>query len=147
MESKLLNESDGRRTYVAVFATGDEVVRGLLGLAAELQLKGSHFTGLGALENVVLGWFDMDAKKYRRIPIGEQVEVISFVGNIAMAPDGKPGLHAHVAVARRDGAAYGGHLLEAHVRPTLEVIVTEEPVHLQRTFDKQKGLAFLSTSV
>jgi predicted DNA-binding protein with PD1-like motif len=147
VESKLLNESDGRRTYVAIFAIGDEVVRGLLDLAAERQLKGSHFTGLGAFQNVVLGWFDMDAKEYRRIPISDQVEVISFVGNIALAPDGKAGLHAHVAVARRDGSAYGGHLLEAHVRPTLEVIITEEPVHLQRTFDRQKGLALLSASV
>jgi predicted DNA-binding protein with PD1-like motif len=141
-----LNESEGRRTYVAVFDIGDEVSRGLLDLAAEHQLKGSHFTGLGAFEDVVLGWFDWDAKVYRRIPIAEQVEVVSFVGNIAIAPDSKPGLHAHLAVARSDGAAYGGHLLEAHVRPTLEVIVTEEPVHLQRTFDKQKGMAFLSVS-
>src|ERR1700754_4880491 len=108
MKSKLLEESDGRRTYMLVFDIGDEVTSGLLGFAAEAHLEGSHFTAIGAFQDAVLGWFDWDAKEYRRNRLSEQVEVISFAGNVAVLPNGEPGLHAHVAVAKRDGSAFGG---------------------------------------
>jgi uncharacterized protein len=144
MKSKLLDESNGRRTFMLVFDVGDEVTSGLLSFAATNHLAGSHFTAIGAFQDVVLGWFDWDTKQYLRIPIAEQVEVVSFAGNIARSPKGEPGLHAHVAVAKRDGSAWGGHLLEAHVRPTLEVVVTESSQHLQRKYDPQTGIAGLS---
>jgi len=72
------------------------------------------------------------------------VEVVSFAGTIAPSPTGDPGRHAPVAVARRDGSAWGGHLLEAHVRPTLEVVLAESPEHLPRQYDQQTGMAALA---
>jgi len=55
----------------------------------------------------------------------------------------KPKLHAHIVVGRSDGGARGGHLLEGHVWPTLEVIVEELPKHLQRRTDPETGLALI----
>lgn len=144
MREKLLDESNDRRTYSLVFEVGEEVVRTLLTFAREQQLEGSHFTAIGAFQDVLLGWFDWDLKDYRPNRLSEQVEVVSFAGNIALSPKGGPGLHAHVVVARRDGSAWGGHLLEAHVRPTLEVVLTESPVHLQRRYDHRVGMATLT---
>ena len=144
MRWKLLDASDGRRTYLIVFDIGEEVTSTLLAFAANHHLAGSHFTAIGAFEDVVLGWFDWDTKNYRRNNVAEQVEVVSFAGNIALSPTGEPGLHAHVAVARRDGSALGGHLLEAHVRPTLEVVLTESREHLRRRYDQETGMAVLS---
>jgi predicted DNA-binding protein with PD1-like motif len=37
----------------------------------------------------------------------------------------------------------GGHLLEAHVRPTLEVVLTESPRHLHKRKDPESGLALI----
>jgi len=68
--------------------------------------------------------------------------VLSLLGDIALA-DGKPKLHAHVVLGKRDGSAHGGHLLEAHVRPTLEVILTESPSHLERVHDPETGLPLI----
>ena len=73
----------------------------------------------------------------------EQVEVLSLVGDIALKDNGEPEVHAHVVVGKADGTAHGGHLLEAHVRPTLEVIVVESPIHLQRKFDPETKLALI----
>jgi predicted DNA-binding protein with PD1-like motif len=143
MRSKLLEEREGRRAFVVVFDIGDEVAGGLAQFAREQQLGGSALTAIGALRDATLGFWDWETKDYARIPIQEQVEVVSLVGNIARGPDGSPKLHAHVVVSARDGRAYGGHLLEAHVRPTLEVIVTELPLHLQRRHDEVTGLALL----
>jgi predicted DNA-binding protein with PD1-like motif len=91
----------------------------------------------------VLGYFDWQRKDYRRIAIEEQVEVLNLTGNVALA-DGKPKLHPHIVVGKADGSAHGGHLLEGHVRPTLEVVVTESPAHLQRRSDPETGLPLLA---
>lgn len=141
MKSRLINE-DGQRTFAVIFDTGDEVVASLSGFAREQNLSAAQFTGLGAFSDVVLGYFDWEKKDYEKIRIDEQVEVVSFVGDVALADDG-PKLHPHVVVSKRDGSAWGGHLLEAHVRPTLEVVVTESPAHLHRRHDPESGLALI----
>ncbi len=69
----------------------------------------------------------------------------SDVGMIRLdVPTGpEPQLHAHVVVGKADGSAHGGHLLAAHVRPTLEVVLVESPKQLWRTPDAESGLALI----
>jgi predicted DNA-binding protein with PD1-like motif len=142
MKSKLLFDRNGERVYAVVFDTDDEAASELLRFAAETNLAGAHFTAIGAFRDVTLGYFEIERKQYKHIPIREQVEVLSLAGNIALA-EGKPKLHAHVVVGKADGSAHGGHLVEAHVRPTLEVVVTESPQHLRRVHDAATGLALI----
>ena len=141
MKTKLLQEQ-GQKTYVLVFDTGDEVIAGLLDFARTHDLGGSHFTAIGAFSSLVVGYFDWGKKDYKKIPLDEQVEVLSLVGDITL-DEGRPKVHAHVVVGKSDGTAHGGHLLEAHVRPTLEVILVESPQHLRRQPDKASGLALI----
>lgn len=144
MRVELLQE-DGERTYAVVLDKGDEFISSMEQFAREYNLKGSHFTAIGACQDVVLGYFDREIQGYKRIPIQEQVEVLSLVGNIAISHR-EPKLHAHVVVGKSDGTAHGGHVLEAHAWPTLEVIVDEEPGHLQRHTDEETQLALLTLS-
>ena len=130
------------RTFALIFDTGDEVIAGLKAFAASEGLAASHFTAIGAFSDTLLGYFDWEKKDYEKIPLQEQVEVLSLMGDVTLK-DGKPNVHAHVVLGKRDGAAHGGHLLEARVRPTLEVILTESPRHLTRHFDKESGLALI----
>lgn len=123
--------------------TGDEVVATLSRFAREQGLAGSHFTAIGALRDVVLGFFDWEIKDYRRIELQEQVEVLSLLGDIALH-EGEPRLHAHIVVGRADGSAHGGHLLEAHVRPTLEIVLVETPALLRRTYDPASNLPLIN---
>jgi predicted DNA-binding protein with PD1-like motif len=141
MREKLLHDR-GEKTYALVFDPGDEVVSGLTGFAGRHRLAASHLTAIGAFSQAVLGYFDRDRKDYRRIPVTEQVEVLSLIGDVALK-DGKPALHAHVVLGRADGTAVGGHLLEARVWPTLEVILVESPAHLRRRHDPASGLALI----
>lgn len=139
MKAALLHEHEGLRTFVVVLATGDEVMATLTGFAAERQLKATQLTAIGAFSRAVVAYFDWDTKEYRHIPIDEQVEVLSLVGDISVDA-GTPKVHAHVVVGKADATAHGGHLVEAHVRPTLEIVLTETPRHLQRRFDRESGL-------
>jgi predicted DNA-binding protein with PD1-like motif len=142
MRSKLIHEHGGQKTYALIFDTGDEVMAGLLDFARQNKLGGSHFTAIGAFSDVTLSYFDWEAKAYQKIPVREQVEVLSLVGDIALK-DGEPKVHAHVVLGRRDASTLGGHLVEAHVRPTLEVILVESPEHLRKVHDEETGLALI----
>ena len=143
MKSTLLSESHGRGEWAVVFDPGDEAMAGLRRFAAERQLTSAHFTGIGALSDVTTGWFNLGAQRYEPTEIREQVEPLSLIGDVAEGPDGKPAVHAHIVVGKRDGTAHGGHLLAAHVRPTLELVLVEYPKHLERKFDASSGLALI----
>ena len=143
MKSRELSR-DGLRTFVLVFAPGDEVSDGLLVFAREHGVTGAHFTGIGALQQLRVGYWEPERKDYRATEIDEQVEVLSLAGNVATGPDGEPRIHAHIVVGKADGSAHGGHLLRARVRPTLEVVLTEVPTELRRSTDPATGLALLA---
>ena len=141
MKSKLIN-SGREKTWVIVFDAGDEVIRDLTAFAQEQNLSASHFTAIGALSEALLGHFNIEKRDYKKIPITEQVEVLSLIGDIVLQ-DGEPKIHAHVVLGKSDGSAWGGHLLRGSVRPTLEVILIESPAHLQRKTNADVGLALI----
>lgn len=132
MEYRVIADEDGLSTYAVIFAEGDEAFGELGRFARETGVTGASLSGVGAAARAVVGWFDFETKSYEPIHVDEQVEVVSLLGDVATTEDGKPQVHAHVVLAKRGGSALGGHLLELHVRPTLEVIVTETPTHLRK---------------
>jgi uncharacterized protein len=144
MNSKLLSEQEGRRTFAVIMTTGDEVLSSIVAFAKQERIAAAQITAIGALSDVVLKYFDWDKKQYRDIAVREQVEVAALIGDVALAPNGEPAVHIHLVVGKRDGSAMAGHLGEAHVRPTLEVIVDEQPSYLQKTSDPETGLALIS---
>jgi len=135
--------SDTPKTFILVFAAGDELATGLLEFAKAQRLSAASFKAVGALESVRLGWFSWESKKYEpSVTLGEQVELLSLIGDVALNGD-EPVVHAHAVIGRKDGTAHGGHLLEAHIRPTCEVVLTESPAHLQKFVDPESGLALI----
>jgi uncharacterized protein len=134
---------DAPQTFILVFATGDELAQSLLRFAQEQQLSAASFKAIGALSSVRLGWFSWEHKRYEpSVTLDEQVELVSLIGDVALKDD-EAVVHAHVVIAKQDGTAHGGHLLQAHVRPTCEVVLTESPTHLQKFIDPASGLALI----
>ena len=142
MQSKLIFEREGLKTYVLVYEQGDEFISSLETFAQQHRLRASHFTAIGAFTHAIVGFFDRKKMDYLKIPIKEQVEVLSLTGNITLSDEGYK-VHAHAVLGKSDASALGGHMLEAHVWPTLEVIVEESPRHLLRQIDPETGLALL----
>src|SRR5882724_9174132 len=141
MHFRKIDESP--KTFILVFETGDELAEGLLRFAKEQKLSAASFKAVGALSSVRLGLVSWESKKYEpSVTLDEQVELLSLIGDVALK-DGKPVVHAHAVIGKRDGTAHGGHLLDAHIRPTCEVILTESPIHLQKQIDPQSGLALI----
>lgn len=142
MQSKLLLEENKLKTFALAFDKNDDILPLLRQFAEENNISSARLSGIGAFQRVRLGYFDRERREYQPIEINEQVELLSFVGNLARS-DGNPKLHAHVIVGKRDGTAHGGHLLGGTVWPTMELMVIETPAYLQRTIDESTGLALL----
>lgn len=141
MRSQVLNDGD-ERTIALVFDSGDEAMATLARFADEHRIAAARFTAIGAFSHAVLGYFDWQRKDYDRIPVDDQVEVLALVGDVTLEGR-RPRIHAHAVLGRRDGSTCGGHLLEGHVRPTLEVMLVQSPAHLARTTDPASGLALI----
>lgn len=117
-------------------------MKGLLAFAKKHDLVAGHLTGIGALSGAVIGYFDPEKHAYLRHPENEQAELLSLTGNLALNDD-EPFFHVHVALGLRDGSARGGHLFEAMVRPTVELVLTTSPRALRRKIDRETGLPLL----
>jgi uncharacterized protein len=141
MKYKIVEDADVV-TYVVVCDPGDEAVAALTQFAQAEDLEAASIAAVGAFEHAVVGWFDRAAKDYRRIPVDEQCEVLSLLGDVAEGQDG-PILHMHTVLGLSDGTTRGGHLLEGKVFPTLEVVVTETPAELRKIMRPDLGIAVI----
>jgi predicted DNA-binding protein with PD1-like motif len=141
MRSKLLN-ADPPITYAVVLDTTDEVIGELSKFVREQEVEAASLTAIGAFSRAVLGYFQWETKQYKKISVDEQVEVLSLLGDVAVGDQG-PTLHLHAVLGKADGSVVGGHLIEAHVRPTLEVILIQPPSYLHKRKDLETGLALI----
>jgi predicted DNA-binding protein with PD1-like motif len=143
---KLIRDDNKTKEYAVIFGKGDEAFSGLMDFADTYHVTNGHFTAIGALSGAVLAWFDPQKKMYREIPIHAQVEVVSMIGDFALY-QGKPALHTHMVVGHPDGTTSGGHVIEAHVFPTLEVMVTVDAVPLYKRLDPDTDLMLIDPDI
>ena len=141
MQYKIIEDAEVV-TYVVVCDPGDEAVSALAQFARAEDLEAAQITAVGAFEHAVVGWFDRSAREYRRIPVDEQCELLSLIGDVAVGEDG-PSVHVHAVLGLSDGTTRGGHLLEARVFPTLEAVVTETPARLRKVMHPDIGIALI----
>jgi predicted DNA-binding protein with PD1-like motif len=146
MQVQLLNPGEPTKQYAVIFYEGDEAFSGLHEFAEQYHVTSAHFTAIGALSGATVGWFDPQRKMYKKIPINGQHEVIGMSGDIALY-QGKPVVHTHMVVGGPDGTTQGGHVIDAYVSPTLEVMVTVDPETMQKRFDPATDLTLIDPAV
>ena len=146
MKHKLVSNVAGVRRFVVVMDPGNEAM-GKLGEFARAQgIRGASLSAIGGFSSAKVGWFDIDEREYRPIPVDEQCEVLGLQGDIARNEKGEPVVHAHAVLGLRSGETRGGHLLAGIVRPTLEVVIVETPAELRRTNRPQYGIPLIDLS-
>ncbi|MBD0841434.1 MULTISPECIES: PPC domain-containing DNA-binding protein [unclassified Streptomyces] len=128
--------------HVVVLEPDEEPVQVLTAFARDHGIRSAQITAVGAFAEAVVGWFDREARDYRPIPVTEQCEVLSLVGDIAEGEDG-PVPHLHAVLGLADGRTRGGHLLRGRVWPTLEVVVRGGGPPLAKVYDPDVGLALI----
>jgi predicted DNA-binding protein with PD1-like motif len=143
MKSQLVSDTADAQVHVVILDAGEEAFAALTKFANDKKLAAASLTAIGAFENATVGWFDLAAKSYRKIEVGEQSEVLSAIGDVATGDDGRASLHIHIVLGLSDGSTRGGHLLAGTVRPTLEVVLTEVPSKLRRKKRPDLGIALI----
>ena len=146
MQVQLISRGEQTRQYAVIFYQGDEAFSGLQEFAEKYHITSAHFTAIGAVNGVTLGWFDPKRKMYKRIPVQGQHEVVGMSGDIALY-QGEPIVHTHMVVGDPDGTTRGGHLLSAYVSPTLEVMVTVDSIAMNKRLDSETDLTLIDPSL
>jgi uncharacterized protein len=142
VQVKLISDSGTTRTYILIFSPGDEILSGLKEFAIKYKVKSAFFTAIGDASSAKYGWYDQSKKMFKVFKIGNSSEITSLIGDIATF-NGIPVVHAHANFGTSDGTVRGGHLLEAFISPTLEVMMTVEPAPLYRKLAPEFGISVI----
>lgn len=122
------------RRFQLVYGYGDDLIAGLYDYANKEKPVSASFSAIGALQKTALAFFHRREKVYLTIPVRDQSELVSLTGNITKKGEVYV-VHAHAVVSLADGKTLGGHLLYTEVWPTVELIVHEYDVPLERELD------------
>lgn len=140
-------QADGSKSFVLILSRGDEVATALADFARDQNVVNAHYVAIGGVRDPEVAWFDLTRNEYKGMSLPEQMEVLTLSGDIALGVDGKPIAHTHLVLGRKDGRAWGGHLLRATASPTLEIYVTTHPSPVYKRFDPDTGLQRIDPSI
>jgi predicted DNA-binding protein with PD1-like motif len=143
----LSTQSNGANTYVLVLGQGDQVQAAILAFAKDYHVVNAHFSAIGAVRDPEVAWFEESLKRYKAMSLHEQMEVLTLSGDIALGVAGQPVVHAHLVLARSDGEAWGGHLIEATASPTIELYLTTYSEPLYKRLDPATDLQLIDPSL
>ena len=129
-------------TIVARLEMGDEIHASIRELARKEAVPSASITGLGAVDDITLAFYDRVTRTYQETPLHEELEVVSMTGNIAWLGE-DPVVHLHGVVSRRDGTTAGGHIMRGTVSVTLEVMMVVQPERIRRGPVPEVGLNLL----
>jgi predicted DNA-binding protein with PD1-like motif len=107
------------------------------------EIRGGTVTGLGGVEKVELGYYDLASRTYRRKRVEGIVELVTYSGNISVL-DGRSFIHAHAVVSGPDFTPFSGHFFDARVALTGEFIIRPASWSIERRHDDATGLNLMN---
>ncbi len=128
--------------YVIRLEKGERIMERLLELCAKERVGAGYFSGLGAVSEAELGYFNLEKKEYSWQKFSGQFEITSLQGNISEM-SGKSYIHAHIVIGDSEFSSWSGHLKEAVVGPTCEIFLTKLDTAISRKKDEETGLNLL----
>jgi uncharacterized protein len=128
--------------YQLSFELGEPWPATFDGFLVEHGIEWGSFSALGAVQRVRFGFYPLSTKQWDEHQVFEELEVCSWTGNVAVR-DGKPFAHTHAVFGRKDGSTFGGHVLEATIGATLELVLAVLSGRVERQRDSDLGLWLL----
>lgn len=128
--------------YILKLERGEEVVESITSFAKQEGIDNALVSAIGAVDKITLGFYELKTKSYHWRDFTGDLEVTSLTGNITLL-EGSPFLHAHLTIADENLNSFGGHLKEARVGVTLEVIIEKLDSNISRKMDREIGLNLL----
>ncbi|MEN3015004.1 MAG: PPC domain-containing DNA-binding protein [bacterium] len=130
-----------RKIVIVRIDQDEEVIQFLENIAMSLKIESGLFTGIGAIKQATISFYDYQSKSYIDKEIDERMEVINLTGNISYKyAEEKPFIHAHITLSDKQCNVYGGHLKRAIVGVTLEIFILPINDRIERIYDQSLGL-------
>lgn len=133
------------RRFLLQLERGDEVKEKLRELADEHGIGAAVVRGLGAADRGELDFYHLAETRHESLAVDEPTEVASLQGNLSRGEDGRPVVHLHATLGRRDGSTVGGHVKQLVAGATLEIDLEVLPGTLRRKLDPRVGLHVLDS--
>ena len=119
---------------------GADLLEALTAVAADNGVTLAAVNALGAVQKARIGFYNQQTREYQYEDLDTTLEIAALVGNISLR-DGKPILHAHVALSDEKGNGFGGHLAPGTIvfacEYTMQVF---DGKPLERGYDETTGL-------
>ncbi|MFB6290285.1 MAG: PPC domain-containing DNA-binding protein [Candidatus Bipolaricaulia bacterium] len=131
------SKTAGKKLFVRL-EKGEEIVANLEEVLKKNGISAGSFQGIGAVSDAKLGHYSLESKQYREKELNQPLEIVSLQGTIT-----EEGIHPHICLGTKEMETYGGHLVEATVAATCEIIVTPASDSLERYHDDEIGLDLL----
>jgi hypothetical protein len=119
--------------------TGDLINESLRLIAVEENILNAWINGIGAIDNVKVGYMDVNNKKYQKRNFDEHYELLSLIGNITYK-DGEPFVHTHVTFSNAEYNVFGGHLFDAKITATGEIVLSLTDSKIDREYNENIGI-------
>ncbi len=129
--------------YIIRIDRGDELISVLTEFCSETSINTAFFWGIGACNELELGWYDVDSKKYTDKLVTEKLEIISLQGNIARM-NGKTIVHSHGSFSNQSMNLIGGHVKKMRVAATCEILLAKIEGEIKREYSEEIGLNLMS---
>jgi predicted DNA-binding protein with PD1-like motif len=125
--------------YQGRLEKGVDIVSGLTAIMQQNNIAAGMVSGIGAVSEAQLGYFNAQTKTYEKRSFQENMEIVSLKGNISIKDNGIfP--HLHVVLSSRDFSAVGGHLFSGTVYAFEFEVIPFENTPFVRAFDNDTGL-------
>lgn len=130
------------KPFILTLKMGENLFDSLLSCAAKMQLKSAIISGLGALDEVTIAYYNLSTKQYQTKLFQGMYELISLNGNITLV-DGKYFVHIHAALGTEEYNVLGGHIMNATVGPSAEISIVPLSNPINREYDTKTGLKLM----
>jgi uncharacterized protein len=137
-------------SYLIRLEIGEEVLSSLGAFVRRKRIRSGWLQGIGAVNEVTLGVYDLERKAYDKRLFRNDHELvimagdISWLGPLATRRAGRdPVLHVHAVIADPKLRTFGGHLFSATCCVTVEVVLQPSGVSVRRRRDERTGLNLL----
>ena len=126
-------------TIIARIDRGEEVLTQLKAIALKEDIKLASVRALGATDDFTVGVFKVDEKKYYANHFTGDFEIVSLTGTISTM-NGEYYAHLHMSAGDEQGRVFGGHLNEAIISATCEMVIEVIDGQVDRVRDESVGL-------
>ena len=128
----------GEKIFISL-QTGDLINKSLTEISVKENISNAWINGIGAIDSVEVGYMDVVNKKYQKRNFNDNYELISLIGNITIK-DGVPFVHTHITFSDTEYKVFGGHLFDAKITATGEIILTVADSKIDRQFNENVGI-------